>query len=150
MSWALGKMCAFDLETTGASVEDDRIVTGCVALVDASTGHTDIRTLDKIVDRYRKGSRKLADACTHYGVRIDGAHDASHDALAAARILYKIASGSPGLAAMPLPDLHQMQVRAKAEQAASFRAYLKRQGDPADGVRGEWPIIPASTEETPR
>ncbi|MGV9779790.1 exonuclease domain-containing protein, partial [Streptosporangium sp. NPDC003464] len=38
-------MIAFDLETTGISVDDDRIVTGCVALINGTTGQTDIRTL---------------------------------------------------------------------------------------------------------
>ncbi|WP_019548431.1 3'-5' exonuclease [Streptomyces sulphureus] len=30
MSWHLGRMCGFDLETTGTDVETDRIVTACV------------------------------------------------------------------------------------------------------------------------
>lgn len=30
MSWHLGRMCGFDLETTGVDVEQDRIVTACV------------------------------------------------------------------------------------------------------------------------
>ncbi|WP_431784377.1 exonuclease domain-containing protein [Streptomyces chumphonensis] len=33
MSWHLGRLAAFDLETTGVDVENDRIVTGCVILV---------------------------------------------------------------------------------------------------------------------
>lgn len=36
MSWHLGTLCAFDLETTGVDVEADRIVTACVARVDGS------------------------------------------------------------------------------------------------------------------
>ena len=34
MSWATGRMCGFDLETTGTDVESDRIVTACVVLCD--------------------------------------------------------------------------------------------------------------------
>jgi DNA polymerase-3 subunit epsilon len=30
MSWHLGRLCGFDLETTGVDVEEDRIVTACV------------------------------------------------------------------------------------------------------------------------
>jgi len=32
MSWHLGRLCGFDLETTGVDVEEDRIVTACVVL----------------------------------------------------------------------------------------------------------------------
>jgi DNA polymerase-3 subunit epsilon len=32
MSWHLGRLCGFDLETTGVDVETDRIVTACVVL----------------------------------------------------------------------------------------------------------------------
>ena len=58
----------------------------------------DTLCLDKAVDRYRKGSRRLTDACEHYGVRIDGAHDASHDALASARVAWRIAQRYPQIA----------------------------------------------------
>jgi DNA polymerase III subunit epsilon len=34
--WHLGMMLAFDLETTGVDVENDRIVTACTALIDGS------------------------------------------------------------------------------------------------------------------
>jgi len=106
------------------------------------TAVIDPLVLDRHFDPYRKGSRKLADVCAHYRVRIDGAHDAGHDALAAARVAYRIAQTWPGVATMPLAELHALQVRAKATQAASFRAYLERQGKPCDDVRGEWPLIP--------
>ncbi|WP_101784258.1 3'-5' exonuclease [Nonomuraea indica] len=107
----------------------------------------DAFVLDKHLDRYRKGSRKLADVCAHYDVRIDGAHDASHDALAAARVAYRIAQRNPHIADMPLHELHELQARAKAEQAQSFRAYLQKQGKPHDDVRDEWPVIPYERQE---
>ena len=95
--------------------------------------------LDKKVDPYRKGSRKLIDVCAHYGVRIDGAHDAAADAIAAARVAWRIAQRYPALAAMPLGELHDLQVKAKAEQAASFQDYLRRQGK-TDVIDGSWPF----------
>lgn len=234
MSWHKGLMLAFDLETTGVSVENDLIVTACASLINGTSGeantHTwlanpgidipdgatkihgittayavehgqdpaevvedlidtlmsqvnegvpivgcnlqydltlldresrrhglhpfgdrlaaaeacviDVYPLDKHVDRYRKGSRKLVDLCAHYEVRIDGAHDASHDAVAAARVAYRIAQRYPRIAAMSLPELHALQVAAKAEQAAGFRAYKKGRGEPYEDIRGEWPVIP--------
>jgi len=84
----------------------------------------DVMVLDKAVDRYRRGGRKLTDLCAHYRVRIDGAHDSSHDALAAARVAWAIATRYPQIAAMDLADLHAAQVSWAAEQADSFRRYL--------------------------
>lgn len=114
----------------------------------------DALVLDKHLDPYRRGSRKLEEVCKHYKVRIDGAHDATHDALAAARVAYRIAQTWPRIAAMPLEELYALQVQARAEQAESFREYLRRLRDPrAEEVRGEWPIIPytgpAVTAELP-
>jgi len=97
--------------------------------------------LDKHLDPYRKGSRSLSAACEHYGVRIDGAHDAAADAIAAARVAWMIAARHPHIAAMSLADLHALQVRAKAEQAASFQAYLRSQGK-TDVIDGSWPLKP--------
>jgi DNA polymerase III subunit epsilon len=102
--------------------------------------------LDKRVDRFRKGSRKLEAVCDHYGVRLDGAHDAAEDALAAARVAWMIAHRNPEIARMPLPELHRQQVGWKAEQAESFRDYLRRQGKQDGDVSGDWPFIPAASQ----
>jgi DNA polymerase III subunit epsilon len=56
----------------------------------------DVLVLDKYLDPYRKGKRKLTDLCEHFNVRIDGAHDSAFDALAAARIAYQIARIATG------------------------------------------------------
>lgn len=95
--------------------------------------------IDKHVS-YRKGSRKLVDQCNHYDVRIDGAHDAGHDALAAARVAWRIAQRNERIAARTLDQLHDDQVQWAAAQAASFREYLTKQGKPADDVDGTWPV----------
>lgn len=97
--------------------------------------------LDKHLDPYRKGKRTLSAACEHYGVRIDGAHDAAADAIAAARLAWKIAQAYPQIGAMPLPELHDLQVKAKASQAASFQDYLRRQGK-TEVIDGTWPLKP--------
>jgi DNA polymerase-3 subunit epsilon len=97
--------------------------------------------LDKMLS-YRKGSRKLVDQCEHYGVRLDGAHDATQDALGAARVAYKIAEKFPKYGEMHPSVLHGLQVQAKAEQAESFREYLKGKGRPYGDVRPEWPLVP--------
>ena len=128
----------------------------------------DVMVLDKAVDRFRKGSRKLTSLCATYRVRIDDAHNAEADALAALRVAWRMGwlteqdtamldwlfadrsrpeestKAWRGLAGMSLHDLHTAQVGWAAEQAESFRDYLVRSGNPerAATVRGDWPIIP--------
>ena len=101
--------------------------------------------LDKRVDTYRRGSRKLVDVCAHYDVPLaqEEAHGAAADALAAARLAWRIAAGYPEVAEMSAVDLHAAQVKWKAEQAASFQEYLRRR-DPEAVVDGAWPHVPAS------
>jgi DNA polymerase III subunit epsilon len=51
----------------------------------------DTLLLDKRCDRYRPGSRKLADQCAYYGLELVNAHDAFADALACGQLAWKIA-----------------------------------------------------------
>ncbi|WP_189296425.1 3'-5' exonuclease [Streptomyces albospinus] len=98
--------------------------------------------LDKHVDRYRKGKRALQALCGHYGVRLDGAHEAGADAAAAAGVARRIGERYPAVA-LPSPRaLHALQEEAAVEQAASFQAYLRRTGDPEAIVEAAWPLIP--------
>jgi DNA polymerase III subunit epsilon len=101
--------------------------------------------LDKALDRYRKGSRTLSATCAHYGVRIDGAHDAGADAIAAARVAWVIAREYPHIAAMSMTELHAFQVQAKREQARSLQELRRKQG--SDEVIDEsWPLKPWNGE----
>lgn len=236
MSWHLGRLAGFDLETTGVSVEDDRIVTACVVQVGGAqpvqaanwlanpgipipegaaavhgitTEHAvaegapaaevveqvitalaqcvtagqpivamnasydltlldrearrhgirpltdlvqpfviDPHVLDKAVDKYRRGGRKLTDLCQHYRVPLDGAHSADADAIAACRVAWRIGQQHPQIGAAALPDLHAWQVKWAREQAEGLAAYFRRtpgKEDQADGVRTEWPLIPHQT-----
>jgi DNA polymerase III subunit epsilon len=111
--------------------------------------------LDKHVDKFRRGKRTLEAVCQHYGVRLDGAHDASEDAVAAARVAWRIAQQYPQIAEMALVDLHALQVQAKRDQDADFANYLRGQARRArdveeqlalnaraDSITGHWPITP--------
>ena len=100
--------------------------------------------LDKRVDTYRRGSRKLVDVCSHYDVPLtqEEAHGAACDALAAARLAWRVAVRYPEIAEMSAAELHAAQVKWKAEQAASFQEYLRRR-DPEAVVDGAWPYVPA-------
>ncbi|MEV0372180.1 exonuclease domain-containing protein [Streptomyces sp. NPDC050636] len=98
--------------------------------------------LDKHVDRYRKGKRALQALCGHYGVPLDGAHEAGADAAAAAGVARRIGEKYPAVAIPSPRALHALQEEAAAEQAASFQAYLRRSGDPQAIVEQAWPLIP--------
>ncbi|WP_131104053.1 exonuclease domain-containing protein [Ornithinimicrobium sufpigmenti] len=100
----------------------------------------DTFVLDKWVDTYRKGSRKLVDVARHYGVALSeqDAHGAAADALAAGRVAWCIAQKYPGVR-IPLDELHALQAEQKRAQAESFGRYLVRQGK-TDDVSREWPV----------
>ena len=225
--WHLGRMCGFDLETTGVDIEDDRIVTACIvqcgggqptqsatwlanpgidipeqatavhgisterartegrpapeviAELVAALGQVitagipivamnakfdltmldrearrhrlgtlpdrfpvvDPLVIDKAVDKYRKGKRRLTDLCAHYEVPIGDAHTADADAIAACRVAWRIGTRFPKVAGQTLPGLHAAQVGWAAEQAVSLQEYL-RKSDPAAYCPPEWPLIP--------
>lgn len=97
--------------------------------------------IDKELDRYRRGKRTLADLCQTYGVKIEGAHSSIGDALAAARVAWRLAQKYPEYLSR-IEDLNEMQAKWRADWAAQFVDYLRREGKPFDDVRSEWPMIP--------
>lgn len=120
-------------------------------------GVVDPMVLDRQWDPYRKTKtgcrggkyrcegcgvtdRKLGSLCTHYGLRLLGAHSAGGDALAAVRLAVKLASLWPDVARLKLPTLHAHQITWRAEHMASLHQYHERMGV-ADGDydRG-WPV----------
>lgn len=50
----------------------------------------DPAVIDKAVDRFRPGSRKLDAVCAHYGVTLENAHTADADAIAAVKVAQAI------------------------------------------------------------
>jgi DNA polymerase-3 subunit epsilon len=102
--------------------------------------------LDKHADRYRKGSRNLQALCAYYGVPLDDAHNAGADAAAAALAARRLGEKHLAIGSLPLAELHDLQVRAAAEQAASLQRYLRRTSDPTASVETAWPVIPFGRE----
>lgn len=152
---------------------------GLVPLQDRGPLHVvDPLVIDKWLDRYRRGSRKLDALCEHYRVRLDreDTHGAAVDALAAARLAWRL--GHEGevirrvrsaqdavelkklrarwaLARCDLPALHALQVEVAAEQAAGLEDYFRRGNpakdlapDPDAHVARAWPIVPAQETVT--
>jgi len=102
--------------------------------------------LDKHADQYRKGRRNLQALCAHYGVPLDDAHNAGADAAAAARAARRVGEEHRAIGSLALADLHALQIRAAAEQAASLQRYLRRTSDPAAYVEPAWPVVPFDRE----
>ena len=100
--------------------------------------------LDKHLDRYRKGKRTLTATAEHYDIRLDDAHTASADAVAAGLIAQRLLSHDT-LRDMPLDVIHEAEVIWAKEQAEGLRAYFLREGntEAAASVHTEWPVIPA-------
>ncbi|HEU4702377.1 MAG TPA: 3'-5' exonuclease [Conexibacter sp.] len=97
--------------------------------------------LDKQVDRFRKGKRTLGAVCAHYNVPLDDAHDSHADALAAARVAWRLGQAFEELRALELRALHEQQIGWAAEQAASFEDYLRRNGRD-ERIERAWPLVP--------
>ncbi len=100
--------------------------------------------IDKAYDRYRPGKRTLEIVAAHYAVPLDGAHDASADAVAAGRVAQALARE------FTLPtsadELHTRQVAWARAQAASLTEYFIKIGriDPEERLDGTWPVRAAS------
>lgn len=105
--------------------------------------------IDKALDKWRKGKRTLAAACDHYNVRLDDAHGAVADALAAGRLAWTLAYNNSAKVGGDAKRLHDKQIQWKREQAESFGAYLIKQGKP-DDISREWPIQSPPADWTPQ
>jgi len=101
--------------------------------------------IDKTVDKWRKGSRKLVDVAQHYNVSLENAHTAKDDAVAAGLVAYSVlrffkAQSKP---VVPVPDsseqLHEMQSKWADEIEASF-AKWRQQDMPSYVPSFGWPI----------
>lgn len=128
----------------------------------------DPRVIDRWVDKYRAGKRTLADLCAHYGASLDGAHDATFDAIAACRVAWRLLRcGGPvrrvrnqreaeeldalrrewRLAMTDPVTLHEAQQRWADADRLEFVAWLRSQPPREDGLDPDivfaqqgWPI----------
>jgi DNA polymerase-3 subunit epsilon len=106
--------------------------------------------IDREVDKFRRGKRTLTALCEHYRVRLDGAHDATADAVATARVAWALANRFPQIAAMTLQELHDAQAGWHRARQEDFAAYLRRTGKSTDGVCTAWPQRPYALAEVAR
>ena len=96
--------------------------------------------VDRAVDPYRKGKRTLGAVCEHNGVTLDSAHEASADALAAARLAWKLLGGHNELAGADWREVNNLQAKWHEARQRDFAAYLERTGKDATDVNSAWPM----------
>lgn len=102
--------------------------------------------LDKGVDPFRRGSRKLIDTARHYGINLseENAHSADFDAMASLGIAREI--GRKYDIDSPIEEVHAQQVIWKAKQAESFQRYLRnKENDQTIVIDGSWPYQTTQT-----
>lgn len=94
--------------------------------------------LDRALDKWRKGGRKLIDNLKEHGVANWGnLHTAEDDVIATLDLLDKMIIRHPKLKNMPLQQLQNFQTMAHRTWAKGFNSYLERQGKVAD-VNETW------------
>lgn len=102
----------------------------------------DALVLDRKVDKYRKGSRKLQAAAEHYGVKLDNWHEAETDAVAALGIADEIYRRHPHLNDYTPQGLFLAQQTWREEQERGRQAHFLKT-DPNAYCAPEWPLLPA-------
>lgn len=98
--------------------------------------------VDKAYDRWRRGKRTLSVVAEHYAVRLDGAHEASADAVAAGRVAQALGERYAAWLPDTAQELHTRQIAWARAQAASLTEYFIQIGrlDPDERLDGSWPI----------
>ncbi|MEJ2855482.1 MULTISPECIES: exonuclease domain-containing protein [unclassified Saccharothrix] len=125
--------------------------------------------IDRQLDPQRAGKRTLAAMCDHYQVRLEGAHTSSGDAIAAARLAWRLARTYPDAVGRVAPqELHAQQARWYRDNEFAYADKLERRaqglaargdrvgadklGARADEVRDRarsWPLAPDTTAPRP-
>ncbi|EEB64042.1 3'-5' exonuclease [Corynebacterium amycolatum] len=95
--------------------------------------------LDNYFDPDRREKRTLTDVSRHYQVRLDGAHDATEDALAAARIAWVMARHYRELTEKSGEELMELQAVAYYQYKKNLQLYLADKGRDVSDFTFGWP-----------
>lgn len=122
-----------ELARNGLPTLTDRLPGGVKPVVDPLV-------LDRAVDRYRKGKRKLEDLCGVYGVVTQGSlHSADTDVAATLDVLDAILANHPDVAKLSLDELHEFQIKAHHAWAENFNQWRESRGLSGPGANVNWP-----------
>lgn len=102
--------------------------------------------LDRILDPYRKGPRRLETLIGLYRIDAGGFHDAENDVIATLKLLHAMIKGHALLRASSLRKLQELQASTQEKWAESFNKYLESRGRVAD-VNGHWPVMPPTVPD---
>lgn len=83
--------------------------------------------MDRVLDRYRRGKRKLELVAAHYRVKLDDAHDAKADSWAAAMVMRALVKNYPMLRKSTLEDLQDLQRDWHLEYATRMNSFFERE-----------------------
>lgn len=101
----------------------------------------DVLVLDRHLDRFRPGKRRLAHLCAHYAVTLEAAHEAGADAEAAVLVLLALCERYPSVRELDVWELTRLQAEWHREWAWRHHEWLTSQGRrglaPADA---DWPL----------
>ena len=97
-------------------------------------------TIDRALDKYRKGGRDLKSVARHYNVGLKNAHDAVEDSKASIGIARQIGKRFPEVGDADFKTLHKLQEKWYDQWAIDFARYLKRSGKDSSTVGPGWPI----------
>lgn len=137
---------SFDLSILDAELARHGLATLSARLGRAVGPVIDPLVLDRGLDRYRRGKRRLGNLCEEYGViaGADGLHTADVDVIATLDVLAAIVDRHPDVSARSLDALHDFQVTAHREWATNFNDWRRRQGLDGAGASVDWPVSAAS------
>ncbi|MEO6090729.1 MAG: exonuclease domain-containing protein [Umezawaea sp.] len=98
--------------------------------------------IDRQLDPQREGKRTLAAVCDHHQVRLENAHTSSGDAIAAARLAWRLAKVYPDAVGRIAPHvLHSHQARWYRDSEFAYADKLERRAagsaDRGDGAGAE-------------
>lgn len=98
--------------------------------------------VDKMLDQYRRGSRKLVAVAEHYDVELDeaDAHGAVADAVASARVMRQIVARYPQVGERSLASVFLRQVRGYERWRTGFVDYKHSRGELDFRIAPGWPI----------
>lgn len=132
----------FDLTLLDRELKRHRGVALSAYLTGPGWTVVDPRVLDKHLDRYRKGRRTLTDLCAHYGVVLDGAHDAAADAAASLDLVRAMGRRyAARLEVFGAAELHARQAVWHAAQSRGLQAWFASNGS-AERCDPAWPLRP--------
>ena len=95
--------------------------------------------IDKFLDRYRGGKRRLELTAEFYKVSLTDAHNATADAVAAGRVAQAIARKFYDRLNIPVAQLHSLQVGWSKDLDLDFERFMQGK-DPSFKTQLGWPL----------